>query len=208
MFYRARKSLLTKVFKRTFCYTPLQKQILTTGNLFYTLINYLNYSEPVSYLNLEQHNLTIKPLANKFILANTGLFFLSKKLFNQTQDNGIFYEKFLFKKSFFSFLAPNQLKKSVLTRKKRIVSARFFKPVNANLKSYNATLYTNNHILNYMRNYFTLRSIQPSLHSSYCLPLNTIIFEQSFFHNGPDESFKSGEVFIKRIRFKPGYQRI
>jgi len=35
-----------------------------------------------------------------------------------------------------------------------------------------------------------------------------IIYSEDFNNMGIDESFNVGEVFISRVRFKPGYQRM
>jgi hypothetical protein len=44
--------------------------------------------------------------------------------------------------------------------------------------------------------------------SSFSSFKQRIVYRDSFKLRGLDESFNSGEVFISRIRFKPGYQRI
>ena len=142
-----------------------------------------------------------KPL----IITILGGFVTSKFKLNAIIRRNLPY-KFFFKKQFFSFLAPNQIKKSILARKKRIVVSRFFKTPEAIMQKYNYFNYHNKNLLLSFTSYYNLHNNLGA--GSYAYYSDNITMYDSFSNRGVDDSFKYNEVFIKRIRFKPGYQRL
>lgn len=98
-------------------------------------------------------------------------------------------EKFLVKKLLFSFLKPNEAKKSIMNRRKKIQVSRLFKKikkskvVNSMLASPKANLAITSE-----------KKYAASSNSYLKSPLKT-----------PSYSY---ELFLPRVKFKPGYQRL
>ena len=152
-------------------------------------------------------------VSTPFILLNYGLFVRdSFRLSSPALDYNNY--KYKFKKNYFSFLYPNQLKRSILMRKKRVLVSRFFLKSRFNkLRSFRfstkpflttfKSLYLNKLKGSSLRN-----SVFSSKNTNYLNFKQNIFYRNDFSVRGSDESFKVGEVFIPRVRFKPGYQRL
>ena len=155
-------------------------------------------------------------------------FFLRQKNLKTRQKRVKF--KYRFKKTYFSFLAPNQAKKSIMLQKKRIIISRlalnikrFSKP-----KSRFTYLYFNNAYKSFTKLKNKLAALENSTHvtaadlfhefsyqskTGYTLPLtyrtrDDIIDSAGFHNKGTNQTFRYGEVRVPRVKFKPGYQRI
>ena len=129
--------------------------------------------------------------------------------------------KFLLKKRLFSFLFPNQVKKSIMNRKRRVVVHRYISAFRRRLKSrphFSHDFFRRN-LKNFSRSLkiqqnFASRDVfgdKNSCHAyepSYALSRGEIVDQGSLLNRGPDYTFKRKEVRIPRVRFKPGYQRI
>ena len=127
--------------------------------------------------------------------------------------------KFMFKKKLYSFLYPNQVRNTLLSRKKKITfyklvyktriiarSRPFYRPRNLK-KDFNL----NTHVgeLNNVGSIFCSTLNSPTkLSGNFKNQLHDITNENHFSLRGKDNSFKTSEVRIPRIRFNPGYQRL
>jgi len=141
-----------------------------------------------------------------FILRNMGVFLLSK----YNYFTGIANTKLLksqFKKKYFSFLYPNQVKKSILFRKKKIVISRFFRKLRARLSLSSSPFFTTKYLLFHLRDHFNTRLTSKNVNGYQNFHRN-ILTTNRLYYKGNDLSARSEEVFIPRIRFKPGYQRL
>ena len=158
----------------------------------------------------------------KFTFQNTGMFMNPLTILNQRNP---FTYKFLFKKKIFSFLYPNEVRNSLMNRKKRIT---FYKLVykikhRAKTKPRHALSSFNKFFLNHYKNSLansthsrsTNSLFRPSAideHSlayrNYTLSKDEIMYPENFKYRGQDLSFRWSEVKIPRVRFRPGYQRM
>jgi hypothetical protein len=144
-----------------------------------------------------------------FRLQNVGVFIL-----NNTRLFKLQYRfKFRFKKLYFSFLFPNQLKKSLMDKKKRIIISRFF--LRRRLKTFNSLKFSFKTFKKKFKSFYNLKFFNTqevgnpnsSIHF-YKNSAYDILYRNDYLSKGIDFSSKIQEVFIRRIRFKPGYQRI
>ena len=185
------------------------------SNLFFKTNNNLSYLE---FFKKNNSNLQLSSKVGKnFIFKNFG-FFLKHNL--RYFSNKLFRYKYNFKKLIFSFLFPNQVKKNIMNKKRRIIISRFFyKNRNYSPKSFrfsvkllknNFKKYYNYHLLNKSFFYKTITndSFNNSKINNYQTSYSEILYPSNYSNRGNDYSFKLNEVHIKRVRFKPGYQRI
>lgn len=150
------------------------------------------------------------------VFRNIGMFiWAQKKSFFKKFDR----MKFMFKKKIYSFLFPNEVKKAIMDRRKSFKSYRFIYNTSnfKNKKAYYSLVYFKN---NY-KNFFKVDSLNKayknfntwSSYSNYKFLLKSItreevLYEDDFQNRGHLTIFQNKELFLKRIRFKPGYQRI
>ena len=163
----------------------------------------------------------ISRTGKNLIFRNTSMFLFTHLFLIQKEP---FTYKFLFKKKIFSFVFPNEIRSSIMNRKKRIT---FFKLVfkvkhKSKQKSYYSFSSFNKLFLNWYKdstqnNTVGLYPGQPAhghkphtnlIYSGYTTTRDEIIYEEDFKFKGIDMSFKLSEVKIPRIRFRPGYQRM
>lgn len=168
---------------------------------------------------------TIKTRTCKnFTFKNTGMFLNALTYTNQKNP---FTYKFLFKKKLFSFLYPNEVRNSLMNRKKRIT---FYKLVyklkhrtknkpRYSIASFNKLLMhqyrteltekINNTITESLFAKKTLTDSYTNLqYQNYKTSRDEILYPMNFAYRGQDTSFRWSEVKIPRVRFKPGYQRM
>jgi len=159
----------------------------------------------LSYLNSNKNSVNLKLNSNKSILPfNVGL-----KVTNALKKTTISYlslflnfrlnlfksslntKKYLLKKIIFSFLKPNQAKRMIMNRRKKISITRFHKKL---LK------------VDYSSNFDRLINSKNTVFNSNqaCITKNTKSFLRSYSYSIPSLR----EVFIPRVKFKPGYQRL
>ena len=172
----------------------------------------LSKINPIAIQTIKLNSRTKKP----FIFRNIGMFIWSQKKsfykkFSKT--------KFLFKKKIYSFLFPNEVRKAIMNRRKAFKSYRFIYKTSS-IKSkkpyYSLVFFKNNY-----RDFFKLEALNNSFdsinswdsYSNYKVLLKSItreevIYEDDFQNRGHLTIFQNRELFLKRIRFKPGYQRI
>lgn len=212
-------------------YTPSLYKIKAIGN------NYLRVFRtavptfcvlPPTQTSLSQHPLTTPRhvTTSPLLQTRTNINFVLKpyiQFFNRlVLRNPIrpYTYKYMFKKKLYSFLYPNQVRNALLSRKKKIT---FYKLV------YKTKLITRSRPFYWPRNlkkHFNLDACTrglnqtgsifgPTVPSSPIKPLGNfknqlydVTNEHHFSLRGGDSSFKTSEVRIPRIRFKPGYQRL
>jgi len=188
-------------------------------NLFYS--NFLNYNSGDLGKCFQTNKLILKTKTQKnFIFKNTGLFLYTNSSFFSKK---YFQYKYSFKKILFSFLFPNQIKKNLMNRKRRILISRFFskfKKYSPKNFRFSLLLLKKNFKLFYTKNLLNTSFFGKSLLNSdfisysnsnlnfYKNSSDEILYKDSYSLRGSDTSFKLKEVHISRIRFKPGYQRI
>jgi hypothetical protein len=164
-------------------------------------------------------------LGQTFIFKNIG-FFLLNNLNNVYRCPSPL--KFKIKKKLFSFLAPNEVKNSLLRFKKAItlynivykLNYIFSKGLNLsyqlnNLSNINRRLLRNSSITKLLfktdAGHATtnkLTTTSRGVNTSYFSTSKTLDIVESLGRNNLDNSFKINEVRIPRIRFRPGYQRL
>lgn len=98
-------------------------------------------------------------------------------------------EKFLMKKMLFSFLKPNESKRSIMNRRKKINVSRFYKRVKNSIIGSNRPTpnFVNNNILSNL---------------AFSTGNNAFNKTSSIKKKSPFE------LFLPRVKFKPGYQRL
>lgn len=153
-------------------------------------------------------SIKLKNVSYSFTLKNVPLF-ISYRFKNMTNRFRPF--KANVKKLIFSFLKPNQIRRSLMLRRQKITYFRFFNRFNKK------DLSTRFLITNYPRasqsflfsNTRTLLFNDPRLrYYSYNKLSVASLTDNLFLQKFPNyESFK-GEVHVPRVRFKPGYQRL
>jgi hypothetical protein len=98
-------------------------------------------------------------------------------------------KKFLVKKQLFSFLKLNEAKRNIMNRRKRISTFRFYKTL-AKFNYSTVTTKASNAFRNFTKDrFFSANSGSTNLMRSY-------------------KGRTSSELFLPRVKFKPGYQRI
>ena len=153
-------------------------------------------------------------------------FFVSQKV-RQTQTK-YFRFKYLFKKNYFSFLAPNQVKKKIMIQKKKIVISRMVLNLRRYAKpktrftytyfnnTYNLVTRLNKNLTTLERGTLNTLDIFTSTMPTSCVgryslqyhTLDEVMDQDVFYNKGNDCTFNHGEVRVPRVKFKPGYQRM
>jgi hypothetical protein len=199
---KARKSKLYSRRNRNVFLSGSLDSLFPVNPLNYTSESFLSFTDPVC----------ITSKINKpFIFRNSGLFLSSKYNFFRVMKSDMRF-KFRFKKKYFSFLAPNEIKKAVLTKKKKITLSRFFYNRRRSIESYDSNFFSVKDTLFRFREFFkkeyssatTLLGVNSQYRRSY----GDVIYKDLLTRKGLDEADRYGEVLIPRVRFKPGYQRI
>lgn len=157
---------------------------------------------------------TLKSKKNKpFVFRNVGVFLWSqrKKFFDKNSKT-----KFIFKKKLYSFLFPNEVRKAIMDRRKAFKSYHFIHKA-SNLKR-RKSYYSLVFFKNTYKDFFKLENLNNSLGTNIdplkykslrnLITREEIIYESEFKNRGHIENSRGREIFLKRIRFKPGYQRI
>ena len=197
-----------------------------------TSLKVLQAVASTSYLNSivqlpAQHKLRVAPrpvVTSPLLRTRTNINFILKpylQFFNRLvlrNSTKPYTYKFMFKKKLYSFLYPNQVRNALLSRKKKITfyklvyktkliarSRPFYWPRNLK-KHFNLNSHTQT--LNKVDSIFGPTSSPRKLLGNFKNQLHDITNENHFSLRGGDNSFKTSEVRIPRIRFKPGYQRL
>lgn len=100
-------------------------------------------------------------------------------------------KKFLVKKALFSFLKPNESKRNIMNRRKRINSSRLYRQLQR----------SSAHLISKTNNKFFKTSSRTKRHLFDVANLNVKLKESA-------QAKGSSELFLPRVKFKPGYQRI
>jgi len=190
-FYRfKRKKLLKKQVFINVLHRKIPRSLNTKLN-YKTFVNSYEVNKlkaDITYPTFLLNKTSIK-IVNS--IANFSINYLSLFLsFKLTITNLTFTtEKFLIRKTLFSFLKRNEVKKSIMERRRKIKAFRFYKKVDSA---------SNNKLFHKVGSYhpFYLSKVN-SLRSNPFLPKITDI-----------KSNDSKELFLPRIKFKPGYQRL
>lgn len=194
-------------------YNLLQKHANSFGRQVY------NFSDST---NNDPKQLSLLTRSKKnFTFCNLSMFL--HYIPTQSLTNVMSY-KFLFKKKIFSFVFPNEIRSSLMRRKKQLTFYKLvykFKRRSKNKPYYSFTsfnkLFLHHHRLAWNNSSFTNYSDDPFILDSnpnhptylgYVPTQDEVLYEDNFKLRGVDTSFKLTEVRIPRIRFKPGYQRM
>ena len=170
--------------------TPTPTATLTL-NVLTLLIKKNKYRKPATPLHPQNNvitpNILIKSRSfNKLVLNNAGLFILNNyKFYNNIFLKPTYKPLFKMRKSYYSFIKPNQVKSLILKRKASLV---LYKIVTNQATNQNITL------SNKLTTLLSLRSVHKS------------------FPNNPSSlnhlPTQFTEVKLPRVKFKPGYQRL
>ena len=148
-----------------------------------------NQNSKISYV-FTKHNST-------FILSNSNIMLPYKFTFKYHFTRG-----YIIKKIFYSFLKPNELKKSVLNSRKKFIFNKTLNLLKINKVLFKQLLKSKRNITSY----FKLNSLldRPSYGTYFTDKLNLLSNKLVFNKT----SLISRELRIPRVRFKPGYQRL
>ena len=143
----------------------------------------------------------------KLSIMNPGLAFESKPLYvsyKLSLSSHSAQLKSTLKKVIFSFLKPNQVKKTIMQRRHRISSFRFLSQIKFVDSS---SRYLLSNYTKYSLTKYSLAKV--TKHSK----LNSVIATKSLYYANfakkyPADVHTHSEVLLSRIRFKPGYQRL
>lgn len=222
-------SFVTTKLKPTFTYIPIKLNLVKTIKTYYSVYNYSEVQPKIeSLFNFKYYkfvnsldkrfsgtNLKVRfSGTTPFIFMGTGFALLQK---TNNSLRGLDY-KSRFKKSMYSFLYPNQYKKSIFISKKKIIISRFV--YNNMFKSSRRLNFSFKLIKNRFSNFFNSKKYNMSglnekfsglggkdVHM-YSNSKQYITYKNEFCSKGLDNSDRLREVFIPRVRFKPGYQRL
>ena len=220
LFCKHADPILPALLKRKAC---ILKKILTpTACILVNSLNSKNMRIPASH---------ISPLMPKvvsgqnFIFKNIGIFIVNNLTNTLYVKSDLI--KFKVKKKLFSFIFPNEVKNNFLKFKKTITfynivykaNYMYAKNTNSpyeinNLSDLNIRFFKNLEIVsllfkNKMGNFFSKQSTPAySTAINYLNNSKTLNVLESFGKNNSDNSFRTTEVRIPRIRFRPGYQRL
>ena len=214
--YKLKSTLISKLL---FSNLPFSKHLAPSLTIPHVLTRYAKPFFNTNQYKLDSSSLVYKSVilnsrtSKSFSFRNIGVFLWSQKK-HFFKKNTIL--RFMFKKKIYSFLFPNEVRKSIMNRRKAFKSYRFvYKTSNFKKKKpyYSLAFFKNNY-----KDFFRLESSFKSLSSTGLLssyqPLSNhmtreeILYEDDFANKGHIENLRSKEIFIRRIRFKPGYQRI
>jgi len=200
------------------------KNFFLTPTIF-TLVKLLVYKNPLIPGNYLTPSAVKSVLGQNFIFKNIGIFIVN----NLTSSLHIKSDliKFKVKKKLFSFIFPNEVKNNFLKFKKMITlydivyKTNYAYAKNTNtpyeinkLSDINTRFFKNSEIIgllfkNKMGNFFSKKSLPAySTTINYLNNSKTLSLLESFGKNNSDNSFRTTEVRIPRIRFRPGYQRL
>ena len=145
-----------------------------------------------------------------FILHNIGFFILNnQKLFILPLTH-----KYRIKKMMYTFIQANQAKKTLMDKKKRIIVSRYF--LRRRLKTYQTVRFSFKKFKKKFLQFFSLFThnkqgvFTQGTHRQYMYQNESteIMYKDDYRLRCNDVSYKKTEFFIKRVRFKPGYQRL
>ena len=122
------------------------------------------------------------------IITYIGLFLKFRLI---TLNFNFFSKKFLMKKQIFSFLKLNEAKRSILTRRKKLNTARFYKVLVRSSGSATSLRTISNYKLGSLTKIYNFNATSSSL-----------LGKESCVNR------ETSELFLPRVKFKPGYQRM
>lgn len=196
--------------KRVRNFKFIRKYLVNLPKLVSILTNYQFKSK----YSFRKRKVTFTGTKKPFIFMNTG-FILTQKTNNTLK---FFAYKSRFKKILYSFIQPNQYKKSIFMSKKKIIISRFvYKKKLRSIRQFNFSFklfkkkikfffLSKKYNMSNLNNYFN--GSRPHDMYTYSRTQQNIIYKNELYSKGLDNSDKLKEVFIPRVRFKPGYQRI
>ena len=189
-FYRFKKIKMRK--KRLFLnliYLKTNKLLntkLKNKNYFHNNLSDLSAGVVSPTFSIGKTNIRTSNSTNSMIINYLSLFLNFRLIITNLNFNT---EKFLIRKILYSFLKRNEVKKSIMERRRKIKAFRFYKKVYSSFN--NKPLYKKSY-----SNPFYLSKIT-SRNSNLFSPKKT-----------STRLTNSRELFLPRIKFKPGYQRL
>lgn len=169
------------------------------SNITLELLKYTNNNFNGAKLSIVPNRIKSK---NCFIF-NNGLFLMFAFNF-QAHTQGSFKFKYRWKKKLYSFLRPNEYRKSVFLKKRKSLISHFFFKFKKRLSYYNSMRFSYSKILLKFNEVFLNKAKKLFFYSE--TTHNLLPYKHSIM--GKEDMNKYGEVRIPRIRFRPGYQRI
>ena len=149
----------------------------------------LSYSFPKTFI-FSKHE-------SSFILFHNGIIFPYRFRFKFNVK-----QSYRVKKIFYSFLRPNELKKSILDSRKKLIYNKTVTLLKSSKSIFKKLVFTHKNVLSLLRNSVTDRVTHATLNS-----IDTISsYPKSFLLNTGNTL--SNELRVPRVRFKPGYQRL
>lgn len=179
-----------KLYSNSFKFRPFEKTQINSDNTINNKFR-INSYEKKSNLSKPYFKLSKLSLKISNIIGSTKLSYLSIFLKYRLLILNLNFksEKFLMKKLLFSFLKPNEAKKSIMNRRKKIQVSRLYRKIK------HSKVASNSLILSKPK----LTLLTDKTYNS----LNT-----TYFKTHTMRTKNSYELFLPRVKFKPGYQRI
>ena len=151
-----------------------------------------------SIRSLSGTNVPVQSLQSYNAFTQFTIRFVSLFLNFRISVNNLSYrlDKFIVKKALFSFLRPNESRRLILFRRRRIRSSRILKNLASKTHSFSKPY--NSRFTNFLLTHtYKVSQRQSTLWSNYK-------------SNKPHQGYKrvSRELLLPRVKFKPGYQRI
>ena len=132
-----------------------------------------------------------------FILSSNSIMLPYKFTWKYSLQRG-----YVIKKIFYSFLKPNELKKSVLNSRKKFVFNKTVGLLKLNKLLFKRLLVTKRNVISFFRSNLFLNNPKHNMYSTDKLLLLSNKLARSKSYTTPRE------LRIPRVRFKPGYQRL
>ena len=179
-----------KMYTNSFKFKILEKKTVSTESAKNIKSNILNYRKNLKkdkpYFKLSKLSLKISNLIGSTKLSYLSIFLKYRLLILNLNFKS---EKFLMKKLLFSFLKPNEAKKSIMNRRKKIQVSRLYRKIKQSQVASNTLMLSKS----------KLTLITNKMYNSST---------NSHFKTYTTRTKNSYELFLPRVKFKPGYQRL
>ena len=191
----------SKLYLKNLQFKNLKKYNLTKTSMLKTL-----YKKNIYIFKKINHTCLYSKYFPAFILKNTGFFLTYQN--NALNHTSLVLNKSQFKKKLFSFLFPEQEKKAIFLRKKKLtlksILLNSFKTI-----KYNSFFTFKNLKKFFLSRNFDLKSELPKIFN-YTNSSIDVLFKNHFLVKGTDNRYfhAVNELRLSRIRFKPGYQKL
>ena len=159
--------------------------------------NFSNVSKRAHSLHFSHRTFIFSKHESSFILFHNSIVFPYRFSFKYNLK-----KSYRVKKLFYSFLRPNELKKSILDSRKKLIYNKIVPLLKSSKIIFKKLMFNHRNMLSLFR--------KGNAVNSTCVALNSIDMVGSYSGSITLNSgnLQSGELKVPRVRFKPGYQRL